>query len=90
MFNMKQTYSYTVCLFYAHFYTISQFRENEQSSILVLHERRAISSVKAQNENFASYMMQPLIKFNRNSCCSLTNETQGKTAKMARSIEFTV
>lgn len=30
--------------------------------------------------------MQPRTKFNRNSCCSLTYETQGKTAKMARSV----
>jgi len=30
--------------------------------------------------------MQRHTKFNRNSCCSLTYETQRKTAKMARSV----
>jgi len=31
-------------------------------------------------------MMQLHTKFNRNSCCSSTYETQGETAKMARSV----
>lgn len=30
--------------------------------------------------------MQPHTKFDQNSCCSLTYETQGKTAKMAQSV----